>query len=119
MSDDSFERFLQAVLDRSDLQERLKTEIDSRGIESTQGLADLAVEMGGEHGYDFSRETARQSIDGLIAERHRQPELTDEELATVAGGADPLHIGKDYAAEPSKIREATQILRNSKLRMGR
>jgi len=118
MSDNSFEKFLQAVLDRSDLQEQLKSEIDRRGVESSYELADLAVEIGTERGFDFTHETARISIDDLIAAGQRGAELGDEELERVAGGIGPAQAAA-YATESPVSREVTQSFRLDKLRIGR
>jgi hypothetical protein len=119
MSDTSFEEFLQAVLDRNDLQEQLKTEINQRGIETSYQLADLAVEMGGERGFDFSREDARVSIDELIMAGQRGAELTEEELARVTGGAGMAERAGEYASKASIGREVTQSFRLDKLKIGR
>ena len=117
MSDTSFEEFLQAILDRSDLQEQLKTQIDQRGIETSYQLADLAVEMGSERDFDFSREEARVSIDELIMAGQREAELTPDELDRVAGGV--RYVPKNYAHAPSKVREVSQTFHLDRLKIGR
>ncbi len=118
MPDNDFEGFLQAILDRSDLQEQLKTEINQRGIETSYQLADLAVEMGGERGFDFSREDARVSIDELIMAGQRDQELSQDELDRVAGGVG-MAAGKSYAQKPSVVQEVSQTFQLDRLKIGR
>jgi hypothetical protein len=100
MSDNSFEEFLQAVIARTDLQERLKLEIDRRGISSSNELAGLASEMGSASGFDFSADEARLSIDEMITVAHRyDDELDEEALDRVAGGLKQGDLVKDYASD--------------------
>ncbi len=98
MSNKGLEAFLQAVLDDDNLQEQLKTGINERGIESSHELVDLAVEIGAEHGFEFSRDDAQVSIDKMIMAGQRGPELSSAELDRVAGGV-PAEGG--YAPQSS------------------
>jgi hypothetical protein len=118
MAQNDFEGFLQAILDRGDLQEKLKTQIDERGIDNSGDLADLAVEIGTELGFDFTRETAQLSIDELIAAEQQGAELTNHELDRVAGGA-AMDFAKDYAADSSIGRDVTRSFRLNKMKIGR
>ena len=119
MSDNSFEDFLRAVMARSDLQEQLKTEIDQRGVESSYELADLAVEIGTERGFDFTHRTARISIDDLIAAGQQNAGLGDERSDGAAGGSEhPEHGGKTAADQPISL-EVSQSFRLDKMKIGK
>ena len=112
MSDKGLEAFMQAILDDNNLQEQLKTGINERDIESSSQFADLAVEIAGERGYEFSRDEARVSIDKMITAGQRGAELTPEELDQVAGGID-----SSYSVQPSLNVSLVQNLRVDKLRI--
>jgi hypothetical protein len=109
MAQTDFEGFLQAILDRRDLQKRLRTQIDEQGIETSRELADLAVEIGTERGYDFTRETAQLSIDELIAAEQQGAQLANEELERVARAGDD--------SGPSIDPNITQSFRLDKLKI--
>ena len=112
MSDKGLEAFMQAILDDGNLQEQLKTGINERGIESSNELADLAVEIGAEGGFEFSRDEARVSIDKMITASQQGAELTPEELDQVAGG-----IGESYGVQRAPNVSLLQNLQLDKLRI--
>lgn len=79
MSKDSLDKFFRFILDHPELRTQLEKTSD------INAFSKIAVQLGQEHGFSFSEEDAKQ----IINERQNQMyELTDEQLAVVAGGKD-------------------------------
>ena len=65
MSKENLDQFIQQISDSEELQARIGDEIDAESL----------IALGAEHGYEFTAEELQESA-----------ELSDEELAGVAGG---------------------------------
>jgi predicted ribosomally synthesized peptide with nif11-like leader len=79
MSKADVQRLHQEVLQDVALQQRL------RDAKDDQSLVALALEIGQQKGYTFTKEEAQQYIKDLNISRSQQ-ELSDEQLEAIAGG---------------------------------
>ncbi|UKO96710.1 Nif11-like leader peptide family natural product precursor [Nostoc sp. UHCC 0870] len=82
MSKENLEKFYQEVLQDSAMQDKF------RAVNDANSLAQLAVELGKEKGYDFNIEEVKiysNNLDDLESE-----ELSDELLQGIAGGGNGI-----------------------------
>lgn len=78
MSQANVEKFYELVQNNEQLQEQLKA------AGNKESFLDLAVQLGQENGYTFTS----QDVDALLNQKSQEgaSELSDAELASVAGG---------------------------------
>lgn len=85
MSQENVRLFFTKVKEINELQEQLKS------LQQTAGgdLLSQAVNLGAEHGYEFTEEEMRDELQQISISTVEEGELSDEQLEAVAGGGCP------------------------------
>jgi predicted ribosomally synthesized peptide with nif11-like leader len=104
MSQDSVQKFIQAVNDSNELQTKCKGALD--GAADPSGFVALAKE----NGFEFTESDAL-SFFGDVLGAEQPGELSDEDLANVAGGAG----SKDMPSPTSKLGNTVRMFQGLKL----
>lgn len=102
MASSRLQEFIQMVSEDEHLQEQLKTIINERCPETTEALAQICVDMARDHDFELSLAELHTFVKNMAADPEGI-ELTDEELASVAGGQQGVLIGRGRMGTPLDV----------------